>query len=90
MADFDNTNRGALFRNDKGDNPKRPDYTGKINITIGDKKLSVDAKLSAWVKEGANGKFLSISVQPVEEQKPAPKATPKPAVPEFDDLDIGF
>jgi hypothetical protein len=83
MADFDNTNRGALFRNDKGDNAKRPDYTGKLNVG------GVDYKLSAWLREGAKGKFLSLSVQPVEEQRPAPKATPKPAVPEFDD-DLAF
>jgi hypothetical protein len=28
MADYDNRLSGALFKNDKGDNPKRPDYKG--------------------------------------------------------------
>jgi hypothetical protein len=82
MSDFDNTNRGVLFRNDKGDNPKRPDYTGKLNVA------GAEFKLSAWLKESAKGKFLSISVQPVEAQTAAPKPTPKAnpvADPAFDD-----
>jgi hypothetical protein len=80
MTEFDNTNRGVLFRNDKGDNAKRPDYTGKLNVA------GAEFKLSAWLKESAKGKFLSISVQPVE----APAAAPKPvADPAFDD-DLPF
>ena len=80
MSDFDNTNRGVLFRNDKGDNPKRPDYTGKLNVA------GAEFKLSAWLKESAKGKFLSISVQPVEAPAAAPKPAPKPvADPAFDD-----
>jgi hypothetical protein len=80
MSDFDNTNRGVLFRNDKGDNPKRPDYTGKLNVA------GAEFKLSAWLKESAKGKFLSISVQPVEAPAVAPKPAPKSvADPAFDD-----
>jgi len=29
---YDNTNKIAIFKNDKGDNPKRPDYRGTLNI----------------------------------------------------------
>ena len=87
MSEYDNTNRGVLFRNDKGDNPKRPDYTGKINVN------GVEAKLSAWVREGAKGKFLSVTATPVEVEeapKPAAKPAPKPvADPAFDD-DLPF
>ena len=32
MAEYDNTNTFTLFKNDKGDNPKRPDYTGNANV----------------------------------------------------------
>lgn len=40
MSEYDNTNRGALFRNDKDGNEKRPDYTGKINVDGKDYVLS--------------------------------------------------
>lgn len=72
MADYDNTNTFALFKNDKGDNPKRPDYTGTINVD------GIEFQLSAWIREGKKGKFMSGTVQPkrdarqpsVQEQKP--------------------
>ena len=54
---FDNTNRGVLFKNDKQGNEKRPDYTGKINVE------GTDFRLSAWIKEGDTGKYMSLSVE---------------------------
>ena len=57
MAEYDNTNRGVLFREtDKQGNEKRPDYTGKLNVG------GLDYRLSGWIKEGKSGKFLSLSV----------------------------
>lgn len=64
MPEFDNTNRGALFVNDKGDNPNRPDYRGEINV---------DGKefwISGWKKVYGNEpqkSLLSLSIQPKEE-----------------------
>lgn len=46
---------GSIFRNDKGDNSKRPDYKGSALID------GVDYWMDAWVKDGAKGKFLSIA-----------------------------
>lgn len=59
MADYDNTDRGALFKNDKeGGNPNRPDYKGSINVG------GTDYWLSAWLKTDRNGKkFMSLSVK---------------------------
>ena len=55
MADYDNTNTFALFKQDKEDNPKRPDYTGTITLE-GGKEL----RLSAWIRESKSGlKYLS-------------------------------
>lgn len=63
--EYDNTNRGSLFKNDKGDNEKRPDYTGSLNVE------GTDYKLSAWIKESKDGKkYMSISVQPKEVKDP--------------------
>ena len=75
MADFDNTNTGVLFKNDKGDNPTRPDYTGKINVG------GTEYRLSAWLKDSQSGKkFMSLSVSELEQ-----KAEPAQEVPQIDD-----
>mgnify|MGYP003333378307 FL=1 len=77
MAQYDNTNTFTLNKNDKGDNPKRPDYRGKLNVD------GIEFTLSGWVKEGPNGKFISGSVQMSEERA-------KPAVEGADDSDLPF
>lgn len=52
---FDNTNTGAIFKNDKkADN--HPDYKGKINVK------SEDFEIALWVKDGKNGKFFSAKI----------------------------
>ena len=57
MPEFDNTNKGALFVNERKENGKQPDYTGKINID------GVEKKLAGWKKESKSGKtFLSLSI----------------------------
>jgi len=80
MAQYDNTNTFALFKNDKGDNPKRPDYRGKLNVD------GIEFTLSGWVREGANGKFISGSVAIAEAKG---EARSKPAV-EGADEDVPF
>ena len=65
-------NSGAIFKNDKGDNPSRPDYRGdcKINGEV--------LEIAAWIKDGKNGKFMSLSFKPKHgERESAP--SPKPA-----------
>ena len=63
MAEYDNTNSFALFKNDKGDNPKRPDYTGNLNVD------GIEFRISGWIREGQNGKFISGQVQLKELKK---------------------
>lgn len=64
MADYDNNMRGVLFLNEKGDNPKRPDYTGNCEID------GTKYRLSAWTKQSQRGTdFLSISLS-LDEGKP--------------------
>ena len=67
MTEYNNENRGVLFKNDRKDSEKHPDYKGNINVG------GVEYWLSAWIKESAKEKFMSLSIQPKEEQKSAPK-----------------
>ena len=54
---YDNTNTFTLFKNDQGDNPKKPNYTGILNSE------GVEFRIAGWIREGKNGKFISGTVQ---------------------------
>lgn len=55
---YDNTNRGALFVNEKRTQPNHPNYTGMLNVG------GVEYWLSGWTKESKSGKkFLSLSIK---------------------------
>jgi hypothetical protein len=70
-------NSGVLFRSDKKDNDRAPDYKGNITVN------GQDFWLSAWIKEGKSGKFMGLAVSPKEDYQP--KQAPKKS--NFDDLD---
>ena len=81
---------GALFKNDKDGNDKRPDYRGDCLID------GTTYKIAAWIKESAKGaKFMSLRFEPkdadttaTQSQGAAPrKATPKD---DFGASDIPF
>ena len=56
-------NTFTLFANDKGDNPKRPDYRGDVVLPDGTKM-----RLSGWVKESNGKRFISGKVEPMQTQ----------------------
>ena len=61
--EYDNTNSGVLFRNDRkqsGDN--KPEYTGSLNVD------GQEFWLSGWFREGKKGKFFSLSVTKKEDR----------------------
>jgi len=81
---YDNRNKGVMFKNDQGDNPKRPNYRGSVNVE------GVEYNLSAWVRESqkTGDKFLSLSIEKKGERnfKPKEKAAPQTSSqPDFDD-----
>jgi hypothetical protein len=59
---YDNTNRGALFKNDRRTTDKHPEYTGTLNVN------GTEYWLSAWVRDGKRGKYFSMAVKPKEEK----------------------
>jgi uncharacterized protein (DUF736 family) len=49
--------QGTLFKNDRKEADKHPDYRG--DLLIGGTLYS----LAAWIKQGKSGKFMSLSAQ---------------------------
>jgi len=93
MPQYDNTNRGVLFRNQRkesGDN--KPDYTGKLDVN------GEEVFISGWVKEVKNGerageKFLSLAVQNKNQangQRPKPPKAAENSANDQQDDDIPF
>jgi hypothetical protein len=62
MKQYDNTNRGVLFKNDRKTKDTQPGYTGTLNVD------GVEYFLDAWLKDGQRGKFFSVSVKRKEQQ----------------------
>ena len=68
--DYDNTNKGALFRNDDKDpnDDRDRDYNGTLDVE------GTEYWLSGWVRTSKNGKkYLSLSVKPKQDKPPASK-----------------
>lgn len=65
MTQFDNTNSGVLFKNDRKDSEKQPDYTGKINVA------GKELQLAAWLRDGKKGKFMSLKVSEFQQKSEA-------------------
>ena len=78
-------NSGTLFKNENREKETHANARGKA--MIGGVMYYVDA----WTKEGAKGKFQSLSFKPIEQQS-APAAKPQRiSTPDnFEDSDIPF
>ena len=69
---FDDSNRGALFKNDRKTEPNHSDYNGSINVG------GHDYWLNAWLKTSRDGKkFMSLSVKLKDGKPPAPTKSVK-------------
>jgi hypothetical protein len=71
MPDYDNRDRGALFKNNDKTEESHPDYRGNINVD------GTEYWLSAWLKTSKAGmKYMSLSIKPknadtAQSKKPA-------------------
>jgi hypothetical protein len=66
--EYSNENRGVLFKNDRKETERHPDYKGSINID------GEEFWLSSWIKDGKSGKFMSLSVTPKNDRQSQPVA----------------
>lgn len=76
---------GVLFKNDRKEKDNQPDYTGDYTTPDGQKR-----RIAAWVKEGKNGKYMSLRFSDPQQRREPPAdygaQEPKPEQPEFDDI----
>jgi hypothetical protein len=78
---YDNTNRGSIWKNDKKETDNHPDFTGTLNVD------GIEFWVSAWKrKEGADPKApaLSFTVR-MKEEKPQQKTQTSKTVDDFED-----
>ena len=71
MAEYDNTNSGAIFVNNKKTADNHPDRNGTLNVE------GVEYWISGWLKKSKNGDpFMSLSVKRKEQAAPAARQAP--------------
>lgn len=76
-------NSGTLGRNQRREKDTHPEYNGKCVID------GREYWISAWVKDGQNGRFFSLAFKPKEQQQAPQRQAPPPADDPFSD-DIPF
>ncbi len=90
MTQYDNTNRGQIWPNDRKEKDTHPDFKGSVNVD------GTEYWVSAWKrKPDANPKApsLSFSLQKKDEQQAAQQAPAQQTASggaDFDDSDIPF
>ena len=67
---------GAIFKNTHKTQPNQPDYRGDLMLN------GITYEIASWLKDGKNGKFMSISVK-VKEDRPQQARPSTPALDEF-------
>lgn len=65
-------NSGTLGKNQRREKDTHPEYNGKCVIE------GREYWISAWVKEGQNGKFFSLAFKPKEQQRAQQPSRPAP------------
>ena len=80
MSNYDNTNSGTLFKNDRKEKETHPDYKGSGNFN------GQEVWINAWIKVSKDGtkKFMSMSFNPKDEQAKPAKGSQGSG---FDDID---
>lgn len=74
-----------LFKNSRKEKETHPDYRGD-----GKDENGAEFTISAWVKEGKNGKYFSCAVQEKQDYAPNAAQAPVPAARVEDKDDLPF
>ena len=72
-------NSGALFKNDKKEKDSQPDLKGRVMLPDGTVHW-----LSAWTKQGASGKWISLQIGDAVQQQGGGSNLPGNGVPPLD------
>ena len=80
--EFDQTNRGSLFKNEKKEEAKHPDMSGTLNVN------GTEYWISGWKKTSKAGTgFISLSIRPKQEQtRQVSQPTRKAQADDWDDF----
>jgi hypothetical protein len=65
-GNYDNTNQGALFKNEK-QNDRQPDYRGSLNVDGEEYWVSGWIKTAGPTSRNPGQKFMSLAVTPKED-----------------------
>ena len=86
MSNYDNNNRGSIWKNEDRKSDSHPQFKGSAEVN------GVEYWVSGWLrKEGANPKAPAMSFSfTAKEQQSAPKPTPSPSIGNDDLEDIPF
>ena len=77
MDQYDNTDSGVLFKNDRKEHEAQPDYKGNLNVG------GVEYWISGWIKKFKSGEnvgqsFMSLAVTQKETHAPQQEEPPLP------------
>lgn len=79
---YDNSNRGVLFHNDRKQSDNHPDLTGNLNVSCScscGKSVTFDGWLSGWRKSSdAKGDYISLSIKSKNDPSKPGASTSRP------------
>ena len=59
---YENSGSGVLYKNLKKEKDSQPDYRGSMEVN------GNEHWISAWIKEGKDGKYMSLAFSPKQQQ----------------------
>lgn len=82
-----NANKGGLFRNKYKEKPSQPDHKGKCTVECYECHKEIELDISAWIKDGTNGKFFSLALQEAYEKSEDTQMSPPDRTMTDEDID---